>query len=77
MFALEGMVLAIAGITIGVGLAMSLTGLIRGFLFGVKPWDLTTFVSVPVLVSATALLAVWLPARRATRANLADTMRCE
>jgi putative ABC transport system permease protein len=37
------------------------------FLFGVKPWDPAVFVSVPLILSSVALLAIWLPARRASK----------
>ncbi len=46
-----------------------------GFLFGVTPWDPIVFATVPGLVTAVALLAVWLPARRAARIDPADALR--
>ncbi len=61
----QGMLLAIAGVLVGVGAALGLTRLIASFLFGVTTWDPVVFLVVPVLLTSVALLAVWLPARRA------------
>ena len=52
---------------LGVCAAFGLTRLIASFLFGVKSWDPVVFVIVPVILAAVALLAVWLPATRASR----------
>jgi ABC-type lipoprotein release transport system permease subunit len=54
-----------------------LTHLIANLLFGVKNWDPAVFVSVPVLLSLVALLAVWLPAMRASRLNPIEALRTE
>jgi putative ABC transport system permease protein len=61
----QGMLLAIAGVLVGVGAALGLTRLIASFLFGVKAWDPVVFLVVPVLLTSVASLAVWVPARRA------------
>jgi len=60
-----------------VTVAFGLTRYIAGFLFGVKAWDPAVFVSVPILLSGVALVAVWLPAYRATRINLNEILRHE
>jgi len=73
----QGMQLAIIGVVIGIGAALALTRLIASFLFGVKPYDLTVFVSVPVILSAVALLAVWLPATRASKLDPMESLRVE
>lgn len=73
----QGIRLVVFGIVIGVPLAFNLTKFIQGFLFGVEPRDPITFVTIPVLVSVTALLAVWLPARRASRTCPLDALRYE
>jgi putative ABC transport system permease protein len=77
MIVLQGMRLVVFGVVIGVPLAFNLTKFIQGFLFGVEPWEPVTFVTVPVVVSVTALLAVWLPARRASRTSPIDALRYE
>ena len=73
----HGMRLAIAGVVIGIGAAFGLTRFIASFLFGVKSWDPTVFVTIPVLLSLVALLAVWLPATRASRLDPQQALRIE
>jgi putative ABC transport system permease protein len=73
----QGMVLAIIGVVIGIGGAFWLTRFLAGFLFGVKAWDPTAFVATPLLLSAVALLAVWIPAYRATRVDPMTALRFE
>ena len=63
----QGMRLALVGVVLGIGAAFGLTRLIASFLFGVKSWDPFVFVAVPIILSAVALLAVWLPATRAAK----------
>ena len=73
----QGMRLTLAGVAIGIGAAFGLTHLIASLLFGVKRWDPAVFVSVPVILSAVALLAVWLPALRASKLNPMEALRTE
>ena len=73
----QGMQLAIAGVVLGIGAAFGLTRLIASFLFGVKAWDPVVFVTVPVILSAVALAAVWLPATRASRLDPMAALRVE
>jgi ABC-type antimicrobial peptide transport system permease subunit len=73
----HGMRLAIVGVILGVGAAFGLTRFIASFLFGVKSWDPLVFVTVPVLLSGVALLAVWLPATRAARLDPQQALRIE
>ncbi len=75
MVVIEGMRLALAGIVVGSVGAFLLTRLMSGFLFGVTPWDPLVFATVPVLVAAAALLAIWIPARRAARVDPAEALR--
>jgi ABC-type lipoprotein release transport system permease subunit len=51
----------------GVLAALPLTRFVRSLLFGVTPTDPSTYVMVAALISALALVAAWLPARRASR----------
>jgi predicted permease len=73
----QGMQLAIAGVILGVCAAFGLTRLLASVLFGVKSWDPIVFVTVPVILGAVALLAVWLPATRASRLDPMGALRVE
>jgi ABC-type lipoprotein release transport system permease subunit len=56
---------------------MLLTGLLRSMLFGVDAHDAATFATVPVVLASVALLAAYLPARRASRMPPLDALRAE
>src|SRR3982751_2634682 len=58
----QGMQLALIGVAIGIAAAFGLTRLIASLLYGVKTWDPVTFTTVPLLLAAVAMFAVWLPA---------------
>ena len=73
----QGLQLTIAGVVAGIFAAFGLTRLIASFLFGVKAWDPIVFVTVPVILAAVALLAVWLPATRASRLDPIEALRAE
>ncbi|RXS98227.1 ABC transporter permease [Silvibacterium dinghuense] len=73
----HGMRLALAGVVIGVGAAFGLTRLLASFLFGVKVYDPTVFVAVPVILTLVALAAVWMPATRASRLDPMQALRVE
>jgi putative ABC transport system permease protein len=73
----QGMMLAGIGVVLGIGGAFWLTRFLASFLFGVKPWDLPAFVLTPLLLSAVALIAVWIPATRATRVDPMTALRLE
>jgi putative ABC transport system permease protein len=73
----QGMQLTIAGVVVGICAAFGLTRLIASFLFGVKTWDPIVFVTVPVVLAAVALVAVWLPATRASRLDPIEALRME
>jgi putative ABC transport system permease protein len=77
MILAQGLSLALVGVAIGLASAFGLTRVIASFLFGVKAWDPLVFVSVPLLLTAVALAAVWWPARRASRVNPTIALRYE
>jgi putative ABC transport system permease protein len=71
--------LTVAGLGLGVGLvgALVLTKLMSSILFGVGARDVTTFVSVPLLLTAVAVVACLVPARRATKVDPIEVLRAE
>jgi putative ABC transport system permease protein len=73
----QGMVLALIGVVIGIAGAFGLTRFLASFLFDVKAWDPLAFVVTPLLLSAVALLAVWVPAQRAVRVDPISALRFE
>jgi putative ABC transport system permease protein len=73
----EGMVLTGLGVGIGLVAAVWLTRFASNLLYGVTPGDAATRVVVVLLVAAAALLACWLPARRATRVDPVVALRSE
>ena len=67
MVVAQGMRLAMIGIALGMCAALGLTRLLVGFLFGVQAQDPAVFIVTPMVLSTVAFLAVWFPARRASR----------
>ncbi|HWA26976.1 MAG TPA: ABC transporter permease [Lacunisphaera sp.] len=73
----RGLVLAATGAGVGLLLAFAVSRLLTNFLYGVSPFDPVTFTGVPLLLAAIAILACWLPARRATKVDPMTALRAE
>jgi putative ABC transport system permease protein len=73
----QGMKPALVGALIGLAGAWAATRLISGLLFEVNATDPATFAAVTLLLLAIALLACWIPARRATKVDPMIALRCE
>jgi predicted permease len=73
----QGIGIALVGVGIGLLSAFGLTRLIASLLFGVTTHDPLVFMAVPLLLSAVALVGVWLPARRASQVDPAVALRTD
>jgi putative ABC transport system permease protein len=73
----QSVVVVAIGLTVGLAAALAGTRAIASFIVGVRPTDAATFVTVVVLLAVIALIACWIPARRATRINPLVALRYE
>jgi putative ABC transport system permease protein len=73
----QGMSQVALGVAIGLAAALSLTRAVESLLFGVRPTDPLTFVGVVLLLISVALLACYVPARRATKVDPLRALRHE
>ena len=73
----RGVVLTLVGVTIGAGAALGLTHFLAGMLYGVRPTDPVTYLLACLLLTGVALLASYLPVRRATRVDPMVALRYE
>jgi putative ABC transport system permease protein len=77
MIVARGAQLAIVGTLAGLAAALVLSGLMKSLLFGVGPRDPLTFLAAPLVLLAVALLAAYVPARRAARVSPMEALRSE
>jgi predicted permease len=77
MITRQGMRLAAVGVVIGLLLSLALAQVLSSLLIGISGYDVTTFILVPVLLSIVALVACYLPARRATKVDPLVALRYE
>jgi ABC-type antimicrobial peptide transport system permease subunit len=77
MVVFQGLTFSLIGVAVGAAAAFGLARFISSFLFGVKPWDPAVFVAVPALLVAIALVAVLIPAIRATEIDPMAALRYE
>ena len=77
MVVFQGMALSLVGVVIGLAAAFGLARLITSFLFGVTAKDPLVFSGVPLVLALVAFLAVWLPARRASKVDPLIALRYE
>jgi macrolide transport system ATP-binding/permease protein len=66
-----------AGVVVGLGCSLAAGTMMRTLLFGVRAWDLPTLGAVALVLGGFALLASYLPARRAASVNPVDALRAE
>jgi ABC-type antimicrobial peptide transport system permease subunit len=77
VFIRSALVLTGIGVAIGLAAAAGLMRLMKSLLFGVSPLDPFTYVSVLIVLAASAVLASYLPARRAAAVNPVEALRAE
>ena len=73
----EGSVMLVSGVAIGLLLAVATAKIVSGILYGVGALDPVAFMVAPAVLCVAALIAMWLPARRATRVNPLQALRAE
>ena len=77
MIVRQGMVLTVAAMALALPAAFALAGVLRSFLYGIRPHDALTFTVVPLFLSAVACVACWIPARRAAKIDPQIALRYE
>jgi predicted permease len=73
----QGILLTLIALALGLPAALAVAKLFNSFLYGIRPHDIVTFTFVPIFLSVVALLASWLPARRAARVDPQTILRYE
>ena len=73
----QSLSVVVPGLLLGVASAFGLARVVDGFLFGVTAHDPVVFVSVPLLLTVVAFVAVWFPSQLASRVNPVVALRSE
>ncbi len=71
----QSVVQLVIGLSAGLVIAGALSVPLANFFYQVEPWDRTIFAVIALLLSATGVLATWIPARRATRVDPLESLR--
>ncbi len=77
LFVRRGLIVVGTGVAIGLVGAAGLTRVMQSLLFGIPPLDAITFTAMPLVLAAVAVLASYLPARRAAAVDPVETLRVE
>ena len=77
LFVRSGLIVVGAGVAMGLVGAAAVTRLMQSLLFGIRPLDPITFTAMPLVLAAVAVLASYLPARRAAAVDPVETLRAE
>jgi putative ABC transport system permease protein len=73
----RGLKLTLVGVALGIAGALALTRVMESLLYGVSATDALTFILAPLTLAGAAMLACWLPARRATKVDPMIALRCD
>jgi ABC-type antimicrobial peptide transport system permease subunit len=73
----SALMMAMAGVVISIPVILSTVRMVRGYLFGIEPYDPVTLIVAVILLLAVATLAAWIPARRAAKIDPMEALRYE